>query len=187
MSNNLQAQWVEWVQVQTWGCVLLNHFLFQSTRTWIFLAAAGRWDEGGVMGFLTAGCFLSSPNVSSGRRGWLPGRQSGCVRVSGNGSVCCVPAGTALWTPWAETAYCGACRWTRPQAAWTTAGRIWEVSAEARPRCHRRPAAGEREHTHTRVSSSRAQMQNHHLVHRCGKKTSNKKQTNIQLLFSVHI
>lgn len=95
-----------------------------------------RWS-GDVVGLelLTAGCSLSSPAVSSGRPGWPPARPSVCAHVLGSGNVRCVPAGTSLWTLWAETAYCGACRWRRPPTAWRTAARRWRAAAEARPRC----------------------------------------------------
>ncbi len=102
---------------------------------------------GGEAMVLTVVCSLFSPDVSSDHPGWLPVKLCECVCVLGSGSVCCVPVGTTLLTLWAETAYCGACRWMMLQKAWRTAGRRLEVAAEAHLHFLRRPAAGgERSH-----------------------------------------
>lgn len=51
----------------------------------------------GDVALLTAACSLSSPDVSSGRPGWLLARPSVCASASGSGSARCAPAGTAPW------------------------------------------------------------------------------------------
>lgn len=58
--------------------------------------------------FLIASCSWSSPDVSSGRRGWQ-GSWSFRERVQERAR--CAPVGASPWTPSAETVYCAACRW----------------------------------------------------------------------------